>query len=141
MDKLVQELVARKIRPSIQRVKILEYLINNRIHPTADQIFQHMQKEIPTMSKATVYNTLNTFLSVGLVRLLTIGGSEARYDINTTTHGHFKCESCGTVHDFTIDLEDCELGGLDDFTVEKRDVHFRGYCPRCSSNPGRSSKC
>jgi Fur family transcriptional regulator, peroxide stress response regulator len=58
-EDLSQELINRAIRPSYQRLKILEYLTNNQSHPTVDQIFQNLHLEIPTLSKATVYNTLN----------------------------------------------------------------------------------
>jgi Fur family transcriptional regulator, peroxide stress response regulator len=52
----------KNIRPSIQRIKIFEYLIKNLCHPTVDQIFKDLQSEIPTISKTTIYNTLDLFL-------------------------------------------------------------------------------
>ena len=64
-----------------------------------EQIYTVLHKEIPTLSKTTVYNTLNTLIDAGLVKLITIDENETRYDIDTTTHGHFKCESCG-IYDF-----------------------------------------
>ena len=50
------------IKPSYQRMKIYEFLLQNRIHPTVDTIYRALNKEIPTLSKTTVYNTLNLFI-------------------------------------------------------------------------------
>ncbi len=132
MDELVNALLTRRIRPSFHRIKILEYLIHHRIHPTAAQIFRQLQREIPTMSKATVYNTLNVFLSTGLVRSLTIDDTETRYDITTTNHGHFKCSACGAIHDFDVNTNGCNIDGLEGFAVERKDIYFRGLCPKCA---------
>lgn len=71
-EDFMHELVIRKIRPSHQRIKILEYLMEHPCHPTVDQIFNDLQKEIPTLSKSTVYNTLTSFMEAQLVRVITI---------------------------------------------------------------------
>ncbi|NLN15067.1 MAG: transcriptional repressor [Tissierellia bacterium] len=128
---LVQELRDRNIRLSHQRLKILEYISNNRIHPTVDKIYSQLQKEIPTLSKTTVYNTLNTLAEAGLVKVLRIEENEARYDVDTKNHGHFKCEACGEVYDFHIDMDSLLCDGLEGFKVEEKDVYFKGLCPNC----------
>ena len=94
---LVKELKEKKIRLSYQRVKILDYLNRNRTHPTADEIYTGLIAEIPSLSKTTVYNSLNSLVKANLVQELTIEDNENRYDIVTETHGHFKCEKCGTL--------------------------------------------
>ena len=55
------------IKPSIQRIKIFEYLLGHHTHPTVDDIFQSLSSEIPTLSKTTVYNTLNIFVENHIV--------------------------------------------------------------------------
>ena len=47
------------ISPSYQRIRVFEYLISNKNHPTVDMIYKELIKEIPTLSRTTVYNTLN----------------------------------------------------------------------------------
>ena len=47
------------ISPSYQRKRIFEYMYENRNHPNVNQIYEALVKEIPTLSKTTVYNTLN----------------------------------------------------------------------------------
>ncbi|ATW28610.1 transcriptional repressor [Candidatus Formimonas warabiya] len=126
------ELIRRKIRPSHQRIKILDYLMNQRCHPTVDQIFHDLHQEIPTLSKSTVYNTLNAFLEAQLIRVITIEDHETRYDIAMKNHGHFKCDSCGSIYDFTINIDDFATGELNGFQITDKNIYFKGICPRCS---------
>lgn len=126
-----EELVKRQIKPSHQRIKVLEYLQQHRCHPTVDQIYQALKQEIPTLSKATIYNTLKAFEEVQLVRTITIEDSEGRYDINTDHHGHFKCQFCDKIYDFRIDIDLDEIEDLKGFDIIEKDINFKGICPRC----------
>lgn len=131
---ITAELVSKNLRPSIQRIKVLEYLIKNQCHPTVEQIFKDLQREIPTLSKTTIYNTLNLFLETGLVKVLTIEDNETRYDIITETHGHFKCGECGAISNFDIDIDSIETEELIGFKVVDKNVYFKGICPKCLLN-------
>lgn len=133
-EELAKELSKKLIRPSHQRIKILEYLINNQCHPTAEQIFKDLHKEIPTLSKSTVYNTINLFIKARLIRTLTIEDNETRYDAIIDKHGHFKCESCGIIYDFNINIDDFATDQLNGFKINDKDIFFKGICPRCLSN-------
>ena len=131
LENLEKELKNINIHPSHQRLKILEYLNKNQIHPTVDQIFTDLHKDIPTLSKTTVYNTLKLFFQAGLVKVITIEDNETRYDINIKSHGHFKCESCGTIYDFDIDIDSIASKELKSFKINEKNVYFKGICPRC----------
>ena len=128
------ELARRKIRASHQRIKVMDYLINNRIHPTVDQIFSALHGDIPSLSRTTIYNTLSMFEKVNLVRVLTIEDNEARYDITIENHGHFKCESCGTIYNFAIDIDSLTFKDLNNFKIIDKNVFFKGICPKCQEN-------
>ncbi|WFA08962.1 Fur family transcriptional regulator [Tissierella sp. Yu-01] len=131
--KEISKLLSEKdIRPSHQRIKILEYLMDNRIHPTVDMIYNELHEEIPTLSKTTVYNTLNLFDEVDLVTTLSIDDNEARYDIVTENHGHFICKECSEIYDFPIDMNSLFGNQLNDFNIQEKHVYFNGICPRCS---------
>lgn len=130
-EDLSLELAKRHVRSSYQRVKLLEYLINNPHHPTADQIYTGLQKEIPTLSKSTVYNTLNAFSEAQLIKTLTIEDNEIRYDIVTDTHGHFKCETCGTIFNFKININQLTSDDLNTFKITDQQIFFKGICPKC----------
>lgn len=134
LKNIADTLTENKIRPSFQRIKVLEYLISNQHHPNVDRIFKDLQSEVPTLSKATIYNTLNLFVKAGLVRVLTIEDKETRYDIVTETHGHFKCEECGTIFNFEVDLELLATDELAGFKVVDRNVYFKGVCSKCLLN-------
>ncbi len=129
-----QELKIRNINPSHQRLKIMEYLAQNQSHPTVDQIYTALQKDISTLSKTTVYNTLRILAEAGLVRTLTIEDNEVRYDILTENHGHFKCEACGTIYDFPIDMNALISENLSHFRIYDKNVYFKGICPKCLAN-------
>jgi len=133
-EDLLNELKIKNIRLSHQRLKVLEYLVLNQCHPTVEQIYNGLHKEVPTLSKTTVYNTLNSLTAVGLVRVINIEDNETRYDINTDNHGHFKCESCKAIYDFNIDIDSFGSDDLKDFAVNDKNVYFKGVCPKCLSN-------
>lgn len=133
----LNELLKRNIRPSHQRIKVLEYLIKNHGHPTVDQIFNDLQVEIPTLSKSTVYNTLNSFIEAQFTRMITIEDNETRYDIILKNHGHFKCEACGAIYDFVINIDLFASDELKGFKINDKNVYFKGICPECLSNKNK----
>ena len=131
IDFFAQKLLDRNITPSHQRVLILKYLVENQCHPTVDQIFSALRGEVPTLSKATVYNTLNVFIEAKLVRPLSIEDNETRYDIVTEDHGHFKCSTCGSIVNFAVDIDRFVAADLQGFRITAKNVYFNGICPAC----------
>lgn len=132
-EDLFNELKQKNIRLSHQRLKVLEFLACHLIHPTADQIYTRLQKEIPTLSRTTVYSTLNTLEEAGLIRPINIEDNEIRYDIRMEDHGHFKCESCGSIYDFAVDLNAVSSGDLNHFEIRDKNIYYKGTCPTCRS--------
>lgn len=132
-DELTTELKTKNIRLSHQRLKILEYLSGHLIHPTADQVYTDLQKEIPTLSKTTVYSTLGALVKADMVRVINIEDVEARYDINIENHGHFKCDRCGRVYDFKADIDSLVSDDLKNFSIRDKNIYFKGICPACLS--------
>ena len=126
-------LLEKDIRPSHQRIKIMEFLLKNKVHPTVDYIYNELHEEIPTLSKTTVYNTLNLFVDANLVKTISIEGNEARYDIVTEDHAHFKCLKCNKIYDFPIDTDGIVSKELNDFKISEMDVFFKGICAKCSN--------
>lgn len=122
------------IKPSYQRLKIYSFLLKNRIHPTVDTIYKNLCSEIPTLSKTTVYNTLNLFIQKKLIQKLIIEETETRYDINTSTHGHFKCENCGEVYDIFLDNNLLQSPNLKNFETNEIHIYFKGLCEKCLKN-------
>ncbi len=119
------------IQPSYHRLKILKYLMENKVHPTVDMIYRGLSAEIPTLSKTTIYNTLNLFAEKGLVAVLTIGERETRYDINVQPHAHFKCESCGRVYDLWDVKLDVSGAVPEGFEISRVELYIKGICANC----------
>lgn len=119
-------------RKTPQRMAILEYLSENRDHPSAEDIFREVRQNFPTMSLATVYNTLELLRERGDVLELTFDPSRKRYDPRTVEHHHLICRSCGRVADIdrnlNISLTEEERQG---FVVEGNHIEFFGTCFHC----------
>jgi len=128
--KLLKE---KDISPSVQRIRVLEYLQNSKNHPTVDDIYIDLVKEIPTLSKTTVYNILKLFSEKNVARTIRIGINEARYDGDTSTHGHFKCDKCGNIYDFNVDIDELKLSGLDKFKINEYHIYLKGVCKKCNT--------
>jgi len=120
------------IKPSYQRIKIYEYLVAKRNHPTVEMIYKELAPEIPTLSKTTVYNTMKLFYSVDVVQKIMIEENEVRFDADTSIHGHFKCLSCGNVYDFPVQKNALVYGLPDGFTISEEHIYCTGYCASCN---------
>lgn len=121
------------IKASMARIKIYEYLYNNRTHPNVDTIYNDLVKDLPTLSRTTVYNTLKVFEEYDIVNSLSLNKNEMIYDLNDFNHSHFKCIKCGNVYD--IHLEDINFDNLNKqgFKVTNKSVYVTGICPSCKN--------
>ena len=88
-------LLKYNIKPSLQRMAIMDYLMAHRVHPTADEIYNALYPTMPTLSKTTIYNTMKLFTEQGAVKALVIDEKNVRFDIDTSSHAHFMCLECG----------------------------------------------
>ncbi|PID81211.1 MAG: transcriptional repressor [Clostridiales bacterium] len=111
-------------------MQVLEYLMNDDTHPTADVIFTNIHAKSPLISKATVYNTLNLFVEKGLISTMMSDKLEVRYDIVSSAHGHFVCKSCGKVYNFDYNQEN-HYSGLEGFDIENEEIVLKGICKNC----------
>ena len=119
------------IQPSFHRFKILQFLMENKNHPTVEQIYRHLVKDIPTLSKTTVYNTLRYFVSKGIVAEIMIEENEVRYDFETTPHIHFKCKKCKNVYDIFMDCDILKKQQIDGHKIEEHHIYLLGICKNC----------
>ena len=130
-EKYVGLLKGNSIKITPQRLEILKYLDEHRIHPTADQIYVGLKEKNPSLSKTTVYNSLETLREHGIIQSLTICGSELRYDFENNMHHHFLCKKCGDIID--IDIKCPNIGKMLESGHKVEEVHgyFKGICKRC----------
>lgn len=132
-EELIEYLKKYHIKPSNIRIRVLKFLLMSQTHPTADDIYNSLIEEIPTLSKTSIYNTINLFLEKGIVNGLSLDQKELRYDTNTSFHGHFKCDKCGNIYDFPVTINFPTKDELKDFVINNKDVFFYGICKKCNS--------
>jgi len=111
------------ISPTQQRIRIAQVMCSEPRHLSAEQILDEVNLETVRVSKATIYNTLNLFVSKGLIREVIVDPSKIFYDSTTHPHFHFYNEDSGSISDIeegSIALEtlpkipdNTELAGID----------------------------
>ena len=121
-------------RDTKQREAILKLLQNTRSHPTADQIYDEVRKDIPNISKGTVYRNLQVLEEYGTVSVLNINGTQKRYEVTQEGHYHFRCEKCGRVFDLDepmVSELNKQVAKRTGFKVKSHQTEFRGLCKDC----------
>ena len=100
MNPVEELLTSHGVKPTAQRVVITEFVMGTQEHPTADQILQNVSDRLPvSLSRATVYNTLNTLVEAGVIREVFTEPGPARYDANLDRHHHFVDTRTGRIFD------------------------------------------
>ena len=138
MKETLIELVIEKIkkkggRVTIQRLAIINVLLRLD-HPTAEEIYQFMKKEFPTLSFTTVYNTLHSLQEMGILREYRFGDA-SRFELAESDHHHFLCLTCGKMED----IEETDLSVCPHQTVSSRyriittEVTLKGLCEDCQN--------
>lgn len=128
-------LLKHGIRPSTQRVAVMQFLLDNLTHPTVEQIYAALLPGMPTLSKTTVYNTLKILESKGAIVCIDIDHACERYDADTSIHGHSLCRRCGAVSD--VMLKDSRFAGKNSpsgMQVDSIQLLYKGLCLECSGN-------
>ena len=123
-----------KNRNTIQRTLVLETVRKLRCHATADQIYEEITKEHPTISKATVYRNLSLLSEIGEIRRLEIPGGADCFDHRVHHHCHVRCDKCGRVFDVDMEFVTGLEKGIHDahgFSFTGYDILFHGICPDC----------
>ncbi len=139
---LCRRLKEAGVKPSLQRLAVLEHLCARYDHPTADMIYAGLHASVPTLSKTTVYNTLRLFCEAGLACSLNLDAGNQRFDGQTHRHDHFICRHCGRV--FDVPAADAKAGsraelpaGLREFEVFRTEVSYFGLCADCKDERNR----
>jgi len=118
-----------------QRMAIVRELADDISHPTAQELFERLRPSFPTMSFATVYNTLDALTKLGLVSTLRLHGATTRFDPNIKPHHHAVCDACGKVVDLPAEeppLVAPPIQMPSGFTVRAEERTYRGQCAGCA---------
>ncbi len=132
---MLEELKRAGLKLTPQRVAIVRELTDDTSHPTAQELYERLVPSFPTMSFATVYNTLDALAKLGLIGTLRLG-SAVRFDPNTSSHHHAVCDRCGKVVDLPAPAPSkktvARAGELSGFEIRAEERTYRGLCRRCS---------
>ncbi|GAB4167980.1 MAG: Fur family transcriptional regulator [Calditrichia bacterium] len=133
IDDFIKKSKEKGYNVTFQRVAIYKILLQHRDHPSAEQIYNEIKQEHPTISLATVYKTLDTLNELGLIHKVNPLYDTARYETQMHAHHHLICLRC---HDI-VDISTDELGELDipenfhNFDILNYQIQISGICSRC----------
>lgn len=117
-----------------QREAVLRVIRTTEKHLTANEIFASAREILPTISYATVYNSLRYLRDAGLVGEISFGDGASRYDREIERHDHAICTECGALVDFDLPAT-AELlraaARRSHFKPESVHLTLRGLCPDC----------
>jgi len=137
LDKeLNARLAARGLRSTSQRENVYAVLLQERDHPTAEDVFLRAKQRLPDISMATVYNCLDALVKCDLVKQVKVRRGATRFCPNMREHCHFYCQACGEVFDIALEAGEPEIPMPRGFKSAHVDVSIHGHCPDC----GRKTK-
>jgi Fe2+ or Zn2+ uptake regulation protein len=138
-DKYIQLLKDHKIKITHQRLEILKYLDERKNHPTAEDIYEDLKKNQPSLSKTTIYNTVEKLKEEGVIQALDISG-ETRYDIKKNLHHHFLCIVCGKIIDIDLPCQNIEKITRQGYTIKEVHGYFKGICKECKKKKSKGAE-
>ncbi len=135
---LVEYLSEKKLRPTRERLTLLDEVMRTSGHFDADQLFAGMNARGVQVSRATVYNTLDLFVDCGLISRYSFGENHSRYEkaFGRPRHDHLICLECGDIIEFVnekVDRLQQEVCAEHKFKPHNSTLQIFGVCSRCQS--------
>lgn len=132
MEKPIDMLKRLGLRVTPQRLAVLSLLEGNTTHPSAEDIYNQLKPRFPSLSLATVYNTLDLLAEAGELQEVRIRADKRHFDPNPAPHGHFFCRICRRIYDLDVDSLVLQTPlTVRGFWVERYTPYFYGVCPKC----------
>lgn len=119
----------KSTRYSFQREVIYNNVMSRKDHPTAEQIYEDVKKEIPNISLGTVYRNLNFLADEG--KILKVDLEKSVFDSTLEVHNHMLCEKCRRVVDVDVDFDKVNFFDKIGNIITKADIRFTGICAQC----------
>lgn len=127
------------VKVTRQRLEIIGEVVAARGHPSIGEVYEAVRARIPSISLDTVYRTMRTLASLGMIHPVGTSGERVRFDADRTPHHHFLCSVCGEAYDFLcpeLDAipipEQARSIGL----VRGSRIEVRGVCRKCLEKEG-----
>jgi len=136
VEKIIDRYRGKGFKLTPQRIAILKFLEGNTDHPTADDIYTEIKKKNPTVSFATVYNTIEALKDRGELLEITIDPERRHFDPNPEPHHHIICSKCKKIGDIFVDYSEAlklPEDVLGKFSPMGNHVDFYGICKDCQN--------
>ena len=120
-----------------QRIAIIDYVLETKLHPTAEQIHQKILKDYPMTSLSTVYKTIELMKAKNLI-LETGTSDKTRFSIVDTNQINLICNNCGRIESYTdktINEIETRVKRKSQFDIQNSRMEFMGLCKKCKKNP------
>ena len=137
-EHLSKQLSTSGFRFTPQRQQVYDVLIEERDHPTAEEVFIRAKREMPEISMATVYNCLDALVQSGMARQVNVDRGATRFCPNMREHCHFYCDTCAKVFDIDLPCEGPEGITLPKgFKAARFEIAIHGLCAKCGGAAGK----
>ena len=131
---LNERLATSGFRFTSQRRHVYDVLLQERDHPTAEDVFLRAKRGMPDISHATVYNCLDALVKCGLVRLVLLDRGATRYCPNMEEHCHYYCAECGEVFDVPLPAAaPPPVPRPKGFKIDHYEIAVHGVCAGCAA--------
>jgi len=117
-----------------QREVVLQVISASERHLTANEVFVNAKELLPSISFATVYNSLRYLKEAGHIAEIQFGNGASRFDRMTTRHDHAICTKCGVLVDIEMEHPKAlveKAAKLSMFKPESLEFTLRGICSDC----------
>lgn len=135
-EKIMESFRRNGLRATPQRIAIAQVILGSKDHPTAEQIFEIVNINNPSISLSTVYNTLHSMRDTNMLQELAFGNNH-RYDPNTSIHVNLVCQNCGEISDIESETLEKEVEAISKrrgLTITGHRFDLYGICRKCSIN-------
>jgi Fur family peroxide stress response transcriptional regulator len=145
VDRFVARCRAAGLVVTAQRLAVFRHLASaGADHPSAEELYATVRRELPTLSLATVYKTLDALARIGAVRQVSRAGARSRWDAGLESHHHLVCIQCGSVSDVidarldAVKPRAAALAGRHGFAASGHIVEIFGRCATCQGSRRRA---
>lgn len=136
------------LKATPQRISVYRALLRSDAHPSPEGVYRMVRDELPTISLATVYKTLDALSAAGLIQQVSLMSETKRYDANLEPHHHLICRTCNRVADYADPAleQSISLPQNTGFSAQHIHIQFFGLCDVCRnatdvhSNAARSGQ-
>lgn len=124
-------------RRNTRQLKLIQdYAGHSKCHPTAEDVYRQIAKQIPDISLRTVYRNLNKLSEQGILRKIQVANAPDRFDSTLEPHQHICCTVCGAFEDVFVNNEEELIDHIHDncgYYITGIDIVYRGICPKCNN--------